>query len=309
MIKKSVAIFIFVIIVIVAAGFLWSSWTKKPETTTAALQPQPAAQEQTVDQEQEINEVQDGQAALIAQESAELQQIVDDFSASYPSTVRVSVVDLSNGASASYNPDKRTVSASLYKMFVAYGIYQMIDNGSLSASQNISSLGLSVNQCLNLMITISDNPCGKALGGIAGWSELDKELAQQGYSNTTLDNYDGAGNIIDDKYTTTSDATLLLKRLYEGNLLGQDSSDNFVSLLKQQTYNDWLPAGLPGSATIAHKTGALYGYVHDAGIVYGSGHDYVIVVMSGEWNSPEATAPPVFAEISGNIWQYFSENF
>lgn len=290
--KKLIAIFF--VVAVFAGGFLWLVQSNSLSALTS--QSSETDSEQTISAEEQ---------AQINQESAELQQIVDNFSANYPSTVKVSVIDLQNEASASYDQSSQTVSASLYKLFVAYGIYQMIDNGDLSSSQNISSLDMSVTGCLDAMITVSDNACGKALGDLVGWDTLDSNLATQGYLGTTLNNYDNVGNVIDDKYTTTYDVALLLKRLYDGNLLTKTSSAKFIALLKQQTYNDWLPSGLPASTVIAHKTGALYGYIHDAGIVYGASHNYIVVIMSGEWETPETTAPSVFADLSDDLWQYF----
>ena len=80
------------------------------------------------------------------------------------------------------------VSASIYKLFVAYNVYKKIDAGAITYDQ---TLGESVDyqtveSCLNRMITISDNDCGVALGSLVGWSKIDALSQEEGYTQPTL---------------------------------------------------------------------------------------------------------------------------
>lgn len=241
----------------------------------------------------------------IQKETADLQGIVDAFAKKYPGQTSVVVTDLNDAATASTDADDATVSASLYKLFVAWGIYQKIDNGSLTL-QSTTSTGLPVGQCLYAMITVSDNDCGQALGGMVGWAALDSSLANIGLTHTTTNNYDANGNLINDKYTTAHDVALFLDKLYHGQLLSQKSTDAFMTLLKEDQLNTWLPSGLPSGTVIAHKTGALYNLVHDAGIIYTGNAEYLLVVMTRDWQDPVGQPPAAFADISSKMWQYFT---
>jgi beta-lactamase class A len=242
-------------------------------------------------------------AAQLAKNTQTLSQLVQTFATKYPDQVNVVVTDLSDGATATYKPDQEVVSASLYKLFVAYGIYKRVDEGSLSLKTPLET-GQTVDGCLNLMITISDNDCGEALGALLGWAKLDNLLQSQGYTSTKLDNYDADGTLNGDKLTSASDVALLLGRLYRGTLLQSTTSSDFLTYLKQDKINTFLPSGLPAGTTVAHKIGELYGYIHDAGIVYGSKTNILVVLMTGEWNNPMTDAPPVFAQLSSAVWQY-----
>ena len=127
-------------------------------------------------------------AAKIQQESAQLQELLAEYERQYPGQISLSVFDLENGASAAVGADDPMVAASLYKLYVAFGIYQLIDKGTITPETYVSAAGTTVQSCLEAMLTVSDNPCGEALGGLVGWQELDKALASLGLNSTTTNN-------------------------------------------------------------------------------------------------------------------------
>lgn len=225
-----------------------------------------------------------------------LQQILDSFATAYPDKFEIVVKDMNTGESAVISPDRQIASASLYKLFVAQRIYQQIDLGQIDYSKDAGSgTGRNVADCLRIMINISDNACGRALGAILGWGSQDQALSIEGYKQTSL---------APAQKTSAADVATLLSRLYTGTLVSGNSSDKFMSLLKDQRVNNRLPAGLPAGTVIAHKTGDLDGLVHDAGIVYGPKTNYLVVVTSGSWSTPD-NAPALFADLSSKLWNYF----
>jgi beta-lactamase class A len=51
--------------------------------------------------------------------------------------------------------------------------------------------------------------------------------------------------------------------------------------MEQQTFREMIPAGLPGGARVANKTGLISSARHDAAIVFTDGHvPYVLVVLT-----------------------------
>jgi beta-lactamase class A len=225
-----------------------------------------------------------------------LQQLIDDFAAANGGTWGIVVKDLKTGQTASYQPDRQFTSASLYKLFVAQRIYQRIDMGELSYGAPAGGgTGRNVEQCLTVMINISDNPCGRALGSMIGWGKQNQSLEQEGYVTT---------NLSTPQKTSAGDVARMYDRLYNGTLLSSNSSTRFMDLLKSQRVNNRLPVGLPAGTVIAHKTGDLDGVTHDAGIVFGPKTDYLVVVTSGPWQAP-ATAAPKMANLSQQLWNFF----
>jgi beta-lactamase class A len=225
-----------------------------------------------------------------------LQALLSSFVNPYPGKFAIVVKNMTTGETASIDPNRQVESASLYKLFVAQRIYQQIDLGQLSPSQSAGSgSGSSINDCLTVMINISDNTCGRALGGLLGWGNQNQALSVEGYKETDLST---------PQKTSAADVGTLFTRLYDGTLLSSNSSAKFLALLKDQRVNNRLPVGLPAGTVIAHKTGDLDGVVHDAGIVYGPKSNYEIVVLSTDWNTP-GNAPQLISNLSQQVWNYF----
>ena len=240
-------------------------------------------------------------ASAQAAKNSSLQAILDSYVAANGSQYSIFVKDLKNGTTASVNADRTMLSASLYKLFVAQRIYQMVDAGTLTYGQTAGNeSGSAIDRCLQIMINISDNACGRDLGSILGWSKQDSALKNAGYTNTTLGNGDNP------QLTNSKDVGLLLEHLYNGTLMSPNATNRFIELLKDQRVNDRLPKGLPSGTVIAHKTGDLSGYTHDAGIIYGEKTDFEVIVMSGPWASPE-NSKPAFGDLAGKLNSFFND--
>lgn len=241
----------------------------------------------------------------VAERSLQIQAAVNKAAKTYVGHVAIVATDLKTGASGSLAARDQMVSASLYKLYVGWAIYQKIDEGKLTLKTK-TARGLTVGQCMHIMITVSDNDCGYTLGKMAGWAELDAKLAALGLTQTKINNYGKGTDLVGDKLTSAADVALFTQKLYEGKLLSKQSTDAYLAILRADELNTWLPSGLPAGTPIAHKTGALYDLVHDAGVVYGPNGDYLIVVMSRGWDNAKTQPPAVFADISRQLWNFFA---
>ena len=237
----------------------------------------------------------------------QLQAITTVMTDKYGTNIGLVITDLSNGASASANADTQFVSASIYKLFVAYDVYKKIDAGSISYDDSLAryDTSQSISSCLSAMLTVSDNDCGKALGKLVVWSDLDTLLADEGYTHTVLNNYDANGAIVKDKLTSASDVARLLNKLYSGTLLSKASSTQFIALLKGDAIDYMLPSGLPSGTVVAHKVGFLDEYQHDAGIIYGTKKNMLVVMLTKGWTtSPTTQATTAFTTLGQAVWTY-----
>ncbi len=240
---------------------------------------------------------------LVAQQE-KLQAVVDNFATTQNGTYGIYVKNLDTGVSASHNADASLSSASLYKLYAAQIAYTNIDNGLWYPGQMMDSeRGYDLEKCLEVMITVSDNECGRAILIRSGISSInDSAMTELGYSETDLSG----------TYTksSASDVGLLLEDIYYAKNISESSSQSFLDLLAAQKINDRLPQGLPDGVQIMHKTGDLAGYVHDAGIVRSIDGNYIIVVMSG----PDKSIPTYaqryspFAEISKTVYETMTGN-
>jgi beta-lactamase class A len=88
--------------------------------------------------------------------------------------------------------------------------------------------------------------------------------------------------------TTSARALLtLLERIAKGQAVDKASSDEMLAILKRQTFNDRIPAGLPPGTVVAHKTGEITKIQHDAAIAY-TERPFVLVVLVRGLQDPKA---------------------
>ena len=184
--------------------------------------------------------------------------------------VSVVAVDLTTGARAEHLGGRVVLSASLYKLFVAHELFRRIADGSVKRTDPSGDGTHTVDECLRLMIVISDDGCGVAGLNMVGKGALDPSLHRDGYSGTYL---------ASPQRTTAADVVELFRR---ERAVGSE----LYGLLRQQQVNDRIPPALPPGTPIAHKTGDRTGWAHDAGVITTPKGDVVVAVLTGPWPSP-----------------------
>jgi beta-lactamase class A len=191
-----------------------------------------------------------------------------------------------HGWSASSGGGKSFITASTYKLFVAYSVLKRIDSGEYHWNDKTYNTDLST--CFNRMIINSDNPCAEAMVKRVGYSAIINEMHALGLNSTSHS---------DTFHSTPNDEALLVGKLARGEILSSASRDLLISLMKQQRYRQGIPAG--SGVTVADKVGFLYGYLHDAAIVYGS-TTYVLVIMTNNssWSQIADAARQIHAQMS-----------
>jgi len=82
--------------------------------------------------------------------------------------------------------------------------------------------------------------------------------------------------------TTTARALLTLLQAIATNRAGDpDSCREMMEILKRQTFNEAIPAGLPKGIPVAHKTGEITGVHHDAAIVLAPRPFVLVILVKG----------------------------
>jgi beta-lactamase class A len=127
-----------------------------------------------------------------------------------------------------------------------------------------------VDECLRLMIVVSDDGCGVAGLRMVGFGALDARLRADGFGGTSL---------ASPQRTTARDVVELLRR-------ERAAGTELYGLLRQQQVNDRIPPALPPGTPIAHKTGDRTGWAHDAAVITTPRGDVIVAVLTGPWPSP-----------------------
>ena len=108
--------------------------------------------------------------------------------------------------------------------------------------------------------------------------------------------------------TTAYDESIVYEKLAKGEAVNEESSREMIEILKQQKFNEMIPAQLPEGVEVAHKTGWITGVNHDSGIVLlPDGRRYVLVMLSK--NAPDREEVlAAFSDISKMIYDFVTLN-
>jgi beta-lactamase class A len=200
---------------------------------------------------------------------AALLQFYDDDNAG---TFGVSFQELGGrGLSAQHNASAQYVTASTYKLFVAFSTLRRVDAGQMKWDDANIASGRDLSTCFNDMIVKSDNACAEALIKKIGASSLNADIKSIGLGSTAFRS--------DNNLTTANDLVNYLTQLETGKLpIKPESRDRLISAMKRNVYRQGSPSGASGQT--ADKVGFLWGLLHDAALVYSPTGTYVLAVMS-----------------------------
>ena len=193
-----------------------------------------------------------------------LSALMTNYAHDHSGTFGASMVELDGKhRRASFNGDKQFVTASTYKLFVAYELLKQIDAGKRDWDSNAT--------CFNKMISQSDNACAESFLKMLGLSTITNDIQAVGLKNSTFMKSGGP-------YTTPNDLTLMLGMIATGQNYSSVNQQRLISAMKGNVYRQGIPAGVQG--TVADKVGFLDGLLHDAAIVYGPHGTYVLAIMT-----------------------------
>ena len=227
------------------------------------------------------------------------------------------------------NADQSYEAASLYKLYLMAATFKAISRGEISMETEISAklshleevLGsvdygyqhlssdevatYTVRECLDRIARISDNYAAIMLAEKVGWNSIQVTADEIGATHTSIKTPIS---------TSAQDVGLLLEKLYKGEIVSFDESEEMINFLTTAQVNNRIPALLPktdpstgSSLRIAHKTGELSQVRNDAGIVFLQGNPYVIVMMSKDLKYEDEGIENL-AQISKIVFDYYASS-
>lgn len=200
--------------------------------------------------------------------------------------IGVYAIDLSTGQEVGVLEDQFFPMASTSKVAIAAAYLAGVDAGrwSMTSEFRLPRPGgayLSAQQHLDLMISKSCNACTDALlNAVGGPSAVNKWMRGAGIEEfhltrdiATLVREDGRidpATVVDVKDSATPRAMgQLLAGIYQGRWLSAQSRQVLINAMAETTTGKKrMPAGLPQSASLAHKTGTLSRTASDIGIFH-----------------------------------------
>ena len=251
-----------------------------------------------------------------------LEKRLADLLGTYEGTWSVYVKDLTSDQEFEQN-SQSLYSASLIKVFVMAQTYANMDTVLQSEAAKMKkdvtdpSVSTKVNDLLWNMITVSDNEsCNElvklqtdSLDFKKGAEDINKYLEKEGYTETSVQHTlhpaaSAQESLGGRNMTSVKDCGTLLEKIYKGECVSKEASEEMLNLLSNQE-NTWkIPQGLPDGIKSANKTGETDQDQHDIAIVYGEKTTYILCVMSE--NCPESTAVTNIQNISKIVYNYLN---
>lgn len=221
----------------------------------------------------------------------DLQPVLDKWVADHPGQKWGVVAKSISGPTfeAKVNQDREFESASIYKLFLTLPLFYQIpveQQGGINVTVNGGQKSIAT--CVDLMLRLSNNECGEALGYYLNWKKADDSLKKGGFNHTEF-------NRTDSLKTSAGDTAAFLESL-NGDMFSRNAKDTIMKSLYQQRYRDGIPSGCPG-CVVANKTGQIDNVMHDAAIVQYKGGSYVLVIFSENGNFKQ------ISQLTGQIQQ------
>lgn len=236
------------------------------------------------------------------------------IAASGAETVGVYLRDLATGDSLLIAPDARVHAASMMKVPVLIQLFRDHEAGRLSLDDSLAitktfrsivdgspydleapddadtvlyaRLGEreSIRSLAERMITVSSNLATNMLIELVGAERVQRTMRELGADSIAvlrgvedIKAYEaGLSNT-----TTARDLGAIFTAMADGTAASAESCREMIAILERQEFNAGIPAGVPPSVRVAHKTGWISGIRHDGGIVtLPDGRRYVLVVLT-----------------------------
>jgi beta-lactamase class A len=219
---------------------------------------------------------------------------------------RVAIVlrDLGSNKTWTYHPDDLFPSASLIKVPVMIAVFNKINEGGMSLNDTMvlrrrnrvggsgslkwrpDGTKLQVRDVLLHMINESDNTATAMLIEAAGLGYIQQQFPKMGLFYTEI--YPEGmsikgGKVAHENYTTAREMTMLMEKIYRGELVSRASSELMMDILRHKKPTaSRLAKSLPRGWEIAHKTGLLRQACHDSAVIFTPNGAFAITVLTGQ---------------------------
>ncbi|MDP9988893.1 class A beta-lactamase-related serine hydrolase [Arthrobacter sp. FW306-05-C] len=221
-------------------------------------------------------------AAPVAAAPPSLQDSVDNIlSEADEYRIGLALADVSGGAERTFGDQSTFTAASTAKILTAAAFYHLVEEGQASLDAPMGDYDAAFQ--LKAMVNDSNNDSWLLLMDAVGYPQL---IA---YADSIGVTYDPEQNLL-----TAADMALILKKLYAGELLDKDNTDQLLSYMQDTNDEDLIPAGSRAGVDVHHKYGEVSGELHDAALLSYGGSTFALVIYT---ENPDGVADEDQAEV------------
>ncbi|NUT71105.1 serine hydrolase [Pseudarthrobacter sp. C4D7] len=207
-------------------------------------------------------------AAPVAAAPASLRDNVDKIlQESDEYRIGLALADVSGGAELTFGDESTFTAASTAKILTAAAYYHLVELGQASLDDPMGDYDAAFQ--LKAMVNDSNNDSWLLLMDAVGYPQLTAYAASLGVT------YDPEQNLL-----TAADMALILKKLYAGELLDKDHTDQLLGYMQDTNNEDLIPAGSRSGVDVHHKYGEISGELHDAALLSYRGSTFALVIYT-----------------------------
>ena len=198
------------------------------------------------------------------------------------------------------NSFKSIVDGSEYSLEIA-------DDSELTLYKRIGQTE-SIRELARLMIVSSSNLASNILLEKIGTARVDAFIKELGIADMSvirgLEDKKAYRLNINNSASARS-STHMMRWIAEGKVVSKEACDEMIQIMLWQKFNESIPALLPSSAKVAHKTGWTGNFFHDTGIIFPQSREpYAISLFThGFPQDKENEAHACMAQISKIIYE------
>jgi len=269
----------------------------------------------------------------------DLRQKIEQIILTKKADVGVSILNLENGDTLSFNGNKHYPMISVFKFHIALTVLSKVDKGEVSLNQKLfikksellentwspfrekypnGDISISLKEALQWMVSVSDNNlCDLLIRLVGGVRTVDNFINSPDF--IIKNDEEGMHQNWDAQFlntTTPNFSNQLLKLFLEKKLLSKKSTKFlYKTMVATSVGQNRIKGKLPPKTEVAHRTGSsftndagLTGAINDIGTVkLPNGKYFIISVFVHNTTESFKNGEEIIADITKAAWDYYTK--
>jgi beta-lactamase class A len=226
----------------------------------------------------------------------------------------ITYLDLTTGKTFGINDTMMMTAASVNKVPIVAVFYYLENHGKIDFNDQITlqerdiqdygtgslryqkpGTTYSLKTLIKLTLQQSDNTAAHILSDKIGTDTIQQMITSWGLTQTDMGN----------NQTSSSDMAILFKKIYNNEVTTPGKTKEMLSFMTDTDIEDRLPALLPTSTRVEHKTGDGVGFLHDVGIIVKDNHVFFLGVLTSDIGSDETATKQTIGSIAKTVFDSY----